>query len=153
MLPLILGTEIPSTLIRSTTAKIVRIVKNDDKLRGCNKDEYLREIFKLSKNIDLGNSATTTGSSNNTVDNHSVPILCNASTQTSCVSDCVELQKEVHVIVSACQYVYRHIAVNILTDVLKTGIRPACTLNMRVKLNSASPNYYIKCLSNIYHPS
>ena len=113
MLPLILGIEIPSTLIRSTTAKIVRIVKNDDKLRGCNKDEYLREIFKLSKNIDRGNSATSTGSSNNTVDNHSVPILCNASTQTSCVSDCGELQKEVHVIVSACQYVYRHIAVNI----------------------------------------
>ena len=84
MLPLILGTEIPSTLIRSTTAKIVRIVKNDAKLRGCNKDEYLREIFKLSKNIDLGNSATSTGSSNNTVDNHSVLILCNASTQTSC---------------------------------------------------------------------
>ena len=114
MLPLIVGTEIPSTLIRSTTAKIVRTVKNDDKLRGCNKDEYLREIFKLSKNIDLGNNATsTTGSSNNTVDKHSVPILCNASTQTSCVSDCGELQKEVHVIVSACQYVYRHIAVNI----------------------------------------
>ena len=113
MLQLILGTEIPSTLIRSTTAKIVRIVKNDDTLRGCNKDEYLREIFKLSKNIDLGNSATSNGSSNNTVDNHSVPILCNASTQTSCVSDCGELQKEVHVIVSACQYVYRHIAVNV----------------------------------------
>ena len=45
-----------------------------------------------------------------------------------------------------CQYI-------IVTDVLKTGIMPACTLNMRVKLNSASPNYYIKCLSNIYHPS
>ena len=44
MLPLIVGTEIPSTLIG--TAKIVRIVKNDDKLRGCNKDEYLRETFK-----------------------------------------------------------------------------------------------------------
>ena len=113
MLPLILGTEIPSPLIKSTTAKIVRIVRNDGKLRGFNKDEYLREIFKLSKNIDLGNSATSTGSSNNTVDNHSVPILCNASTQTSCVRDCGELQKEVHVIVSACQYVYRHIAVNI----------------------------------------
>ena len=28
------------------TAKIVRIVKNDDKLRGCNKDEYLRETFE-----------------------------------------------------------------------------------------------------------
>ena len=68
---------------------------------------------KLLKNIDLGNSVTSTGSSNNTVDNHSVPILCNASTQTSCVSDSGELQKEVHVIVSACQYVYRHIAVNI----------------------------------------
>ena len=55
-----------------------------------------------------------------TINCHSVPILCNASTQTSCVSDCGELQKEVHVIVSACQYVYtlmnlhtRHIAVNI----------------------------------------
>ena len=34
----------------------------------------------------------------------------------------------------------------IVTDVLKTGIMPACTLNMRVKLNSASPNYYIKVL-------
>ena len=114
MLPLILGTEIPSTLTRSTTAKIVRIVKNDDKLRGCNKDEYLREIFKLSKNIDLGNSAPSTGSSNNTVDNHSVPTSCNASTQISCVSDCGELQKEVHVIVSACQY---HISTGILLSI------------------------------------
>ena len=91
----------------------MRIVKNADTLRGCKKDEYLKEIFKLSENIDLGNSATSTGSSNNTVDNHSVPTLCNASAQISCVSDCDELQKEVHVIVSACQYVKRHIAVNI----------------------------------------
>ena len=116
----------------------------------------MKEIFKLSKNIDLGNSATSTGSSNNTVDNHSVPILCNGSTQTSCVSDCGELQKEMHVVncfcmpiclqAYSCQYI-------IVTDVLKTGIMPACTLNMRVKLNSASTNYIIKCLSNIYHPS
>ena len=48
--------------------------------------------------IDFGNSATSTGSSNNTVDNHSVLTTCNASTQTSCVSDYGELQKEVHVI-------------------------------------------------------
>ena len=33
MLALIVGTEIPSTQIRSTTAKIVRIVKTADKLR------------------------------------------------------------------------------------------------------------------------
>ena len=39
MLVLIVGTEIPS---RST---IARIVKNADKLRECNKDEYLKEIF------------------------------------------------------------------------------------------------------------
>ena len=84
MLALIVGTEIPSTLIRSTTAKIVRMVKM---LRGYKKDECLKEIFKLSENIDLGNSATSTGSSYNTVYNHSVPTLCNASTQTICVSD------------------------------------------------------------------
>ena len=88
MLALIVGTEIPSTLIRSTTAKIVRIVKTADKLIGCKKDEYLKEIFKLSENIDLGNNI-----------------------------------------------------IIIVTDILKTGIMPACTLNMRVKLNSASPNY------------
>ena len=48
MLALIVGTEIPSTQIRST---IVRIGKTADKLRGCNckKEEYLKEIFKLSE--------------------------------------------------------------------------------------------------------
>ena len=75
MLALIVGTELSS---RSTTAKIVRIVQNADKLRGCKKDEYLKEIFKLSENIDC-NSATSAGSSNNTVGNHPVPILCNAA--------------------------------------------------------------------------
>ena len=45
MLALIVGTELSS---RSTIAKIVRIVKNADKLRGCKKDEYLKEILKLS---------------------------------------------------------------------------------------------------------
>ena len=45
MLALIVGTEISSTQIRSTNAKIVRIVKTADKLRGCKKEEYLKEIF------------------------------------------------------------------------------------------------------------
>ena len=58
MLALIVGTEIPSTQIRSTTAKIVRIVKTADKLRGCKKEEYLKEIFKLSENINLSNRLT-----------------------------------------------------------------------------------------------
>ena len=59
MLALIVGTEIPSTQIRSTTAKIVRIVKTGDKLRGCKKEEYLKEIFKLSENyINLSNRQT-----------------------------------------------------------------------------------------------
>ena len=31
----------------------MRIVSNADKLRGCKKDEYLKEIFKLSECIDL----------------------------------------------------------------------------------------------------
>ena len=53
MLALIVGTEIPST-----TAKIVRIVKTADKLRGCKKEEYLKEIFKLSENINLSNRLT-----------------------------------------------------------------------------------------------
>ena len=58
MLALIVGTEIPSTQIRSTTAKSVRIVKTADKLRGCKKEEYLKEIFKLSENINLSNRLT-----------------------------------------------------------------------------------------------
>ena len=58
MLALIVGTEIPSTQIRSTTAKIVRIVKTADKLRGCKREEYLKEIFKLSENINLSNRLT-----------------------------------------------------------------------------------------------
>ena len=59
MLALIAGTEIPSTQISSTTAKIVRIVKTADKLRGCKKEEYyLKEIFKLSENINLSNRLT-----------------------------------------------------------------------------------------------
>ena len=49
MLVLIVGIEIPSTQIRSTTAKIVRIVKTADKLRGCKKEEYLKEIFNFQK--------------------------------------------------------------------------------------------------------
>ena len=61
MLALIVGTEIPSTQIRSTTAKIVRIVKTADKLRGCKKEEYLKEIFKLSENINLSNRLTNQG--------------------------------------------------------------------------------------------
>ena len=58
MLALIVGTEIPSTQIRLTIAKIVRIVKTADKLRGCKKEEYLKEIFKLSENINLSNRLT-----------------------------------------------------------------------------------------------
>ena len=53
--------QIPSTQIRSTTAKIVRIVKTADKLRGCKKEEYLKEIFKLSENINLSNRLTNQG--------------------------------------------------------------------------------------------
>ena len=59
MLALIVGTEIPSTQIRLTIAKIVRIVKTADKLRGCKKEEYLKEIFKLSENINLSNRLTS----------------------------------------------------------------------------------------------
>ena len=58
MVALIVGTEIPSTQIRLTIAKIVRIVKTADKLRGCKKEEYLKEIFKLSENINLSNRLT-----------------------------------------------------------------------------------------------
>ena len=60
MLALIVGTETPSTLIRSTTAKIARIVKNADKLS--KKEEYLKEILKLSEIIDLGNSGQSLSS-------------------------------------------------------------------------------------------